>query len=244
MISKRTRAAFLLLTSLLIPLAAAALETPNGVPRPHGWIGTETDWARGLGIAFAVLDLLLLASIWRSTRRTGVSTASKQLLFIGIVVMPLAIVFFGYSFGLEASKDVKACGACHVMTAYVADLENPKSDTLAAAHFKNRFIQANHCYTCHTDYGMTGTVKAKWEGLGHTVRYTFKAYELPLKIAHPYPNWRCLNCHGASQKFLDPAKHPVEDRADLLSGKTSCIDCHGPVHPREPKKAEPKRASR
>lgn len=236
MIWRRARAALLFLSCLLAPLAAAAAE-PNGVPRPRGWMGTETDWARGLGIAFAVLDLILLLSLWRSSRRAGITPGSKQLLPIAIVVLPLAIVFFGYSFGLEASKDVRACGACHVMTPYVADLQNAKSDTLAATHFKNRFIQANHCYTCHTDYGMYGTVKAKWEGLGHTVRYTFKAYELPLKIAHPYPNWRCLNCHGASQKFLDPAKHPLEDRADLLSGKTSCIDCHGPAHPREQKRA-------
>jgi nitrate/TMAO reductase-like tetraheme cytochrome c subunit len=221
----------------LTPLALAAIETPNGVPRPKGWIGTETDWARGLGIAFAALDLLLLLSVWRSTRRSGVNSGSKQLLFIGIVVLPLAIVFFGYSFGLEASKDVQACGACHVMTPYVDDLHNPKSDTLAAVHFKNRYIQTNHCYTCHTDYGMSGTVKAKWEGLGHTVRYTTRNYELPLKIAHPYPNWRCLNCHATSQKFLDPAKHPLEDREALLSGKTSCIDCHGPAHPRPEKKA-------
>lgn len=222
---------------LLLPITLSAVEAHNGVPRPKGWMGTETDWARGLGIAFSLGDLLLLVSILRGSRRNGITTASKQLLLIGLVVLPLAIVFFGYSFGLEASKDVEACGACHVMTPYVADLRNAKSDTLAATHFKNRFIQTNHCYTCHTDYGMFGTVNAKWEGLGHTVRYTFKAYELPLKIAHPYPNWRCLNCHGASQRFLDPAKHPLEDRPDLLSGKTSCLDCHGPAHPRPEKRA-------
>ena len=73
------------------------------------------------------------------------------------------------------------------MTPYVNDLHDPKSDTLAAVHFKNRFIQENHCYTCHTDYGMFGTVKAKWEGLGHTVRYTTGATSCRSRSRTPTP---------------------------------------------------------
>ena len=217
--------------------AALAVDGSVVVPRPHGWIGTELDWSRALGIAFALLDLILILSLWRSIRTSGLTPGTKQTLFFAVAVLPLAIVFFGYSYGLEASKSVEACGSCHTMTPYVNDLRDPKSENLAAVHFKNRYIQENHCYTCHTDYGMFGTVKAKWEGLGHTVRYTTGAYTLPLKIAHPYPNWRCLNCHGASQKFLDPEKHPKEDLADMFSGKTSCLDCHGPPHPRPEEKA-------
>jgi cytochrome c nitrite reductase small subunit len=221
--------------ALTIP-AVAAVGMEPAPPRPHGWIGTAEDWARSLGIAFAVLDLAILVSLWRRVRTSGLTSASKQLLFFAVAILPLTIVFFAYYYGLETSKSVEACGSCHTMDAHVRDLRDPKSDTLAAVHFKNRYIQENHCYTCHTDYGMFGTVKAKWEGLGHTVRYTTGAYTLPLKIAHPYPNWRCLNCHGTSQKFLDPEKHPKEDMADLLSGKTSCLECHGPPHPR-PKQA-------
>ena len=84
------------------------------------------------------------------------------------------------------------------MTPYVEDLRNPRSDTLAALHFKNRYIQENHCYTCHTDYGMFGTVRAKWAGLGHVLRYATGAYRVPIEIGHPYPSARCLDCHGES----------------------------------------------
>ncbi len=227
--TRRSASALLL---LLLPALLGTMGPEEEGPRPHGWIGTAEEWARGLGIGFSVLDLLILMAVWRSISRTGLTPASKELLFLAIAVLPLAIVFFGYSYGLEASKDVEACGSCHVMIPYLADLRDPKSDTLAATHFKNRYIQDHHCYTCHTDYGMFGTVKAKWEGLGHVVRYTSGAYELPLKIAHPYPNWRCLNCHATSQKFVTPDKHPKEDVPALLSGKTPCLDCHGPAHPR------------
>jgi cytochrome c nitrite reductase small subunit len=227
---------------VLLAATRAAAAGAVGVPRPRGWIGTAEDWAHGLGIAFAVLDLLLLFSIARSVRRSGLTTANKQMLFVAVAVVPLALVFFGYTYGMQASERVEACGACHVMEPWVKDLRDPGSTTLAAMHFKNRYIQENHCYTCHSDYGMFGTVKAKWEGFGHVVRYATGAYEPPIKIAHPYPNWRCLNCHGTSQKFLDPAKHPKEDLGDLLSGKTSCIDCHGPAHP--PQQKSQKRAAR
>lgn len=221
--------------ALFVPAVPAATGGEAAVPRPHGWIGTAEDWARGLGIAFAVLDLAILLSLWTRVRTSGLTPAS--LFFFGVAILPLAIVFFAYYYGLETSKSVQACGSCHTMIPYVRDLRDPKSETLAAVHYKNRYIQQNHCYTCHTDYGMFGTVKAKWEGLGHTVRYATDAYSLPLQIAHPYPNWRCLNCHGASQKFLAPEKHPKEDMADLVSGKTSCLDCHGPPHPRPDQEA-------
>ena len=56
------------------------------------------------------------------------------------------------------------------MTAFVTDLENVESDTLAAKHFKNRYIQERQCYTCHSDYGFAGTLRAKLDGLGHVWR--------------------------------------------------------------------------
>jgi nitrate/TMAO reductase-like tetraheme cytochrome c subunit len=220
-----------------ISAAFTLAATAPVIPRPHGWIGTTDEWARGLGIGFAVLDLLLLGLAWRSLRRSGPNALSKELLFGALAVAPILVVFFAYSFGLEASKKVESCGACHVMAPWVADLRDPKSDTLAAVHFKNRYIQENHCYTCHSDYGMFGTVRAKWEGLGHVTRNTTGRYDRPIHIAHPYSNLRCLNCHGASQKFLDPGKHPKEDLADMISGKTSCLDCHGPAHPKPEQKA-------
>lgn len=223
---RRTVAALLFCGASATMLAAGrAVDT---IPRPHGWIGTTEGWAQGLGIAFAVLDLLVLLYAWRTLRRTGESPASKQLLFGAIAVLPLGVVFFAYYHGLEASKSVEACGACHVMTPFVADLRNPKSDTLAATHYKNRYIQENHCYTCHSDYGMFGTVSAKLAGLGHVYYNLTDTYPRPIKIRQPYSNLRCLSCHGGAQNFL--AKHETEEIPKLMAGKDSCLDCHGPAH--------------
>jgi nitrate/TMAO reductase-like tetraheme cytochrome c subunit len=221
------------LAGLLLFAAGALFADPRefGVPPPRGWIGTTSQWVQGVGILFAVFNLVLLVVIWRILSTRGITAISKALLFGAIFVVPLVVVFLATAHGMEKSMTVEACGGCHVMEKHVADLKNPKSETLAALHYKNRFIQANHCYTCHSDYGMAGTFKAKIDGLGHTVRNATGSYELPLKIAHPFSNLRCLSCHGGAQRFLE--KHDKDTIPDLLADKTSCLECHGPPHPRE-----------
>jgi cytochrome c nitrite reductase small subunit len=203
----------------------------EGIPLPHGWIGTTSDWVRGLGIAFAILNLVLLAFAWRSLRPDALTPTARGWLFVSVALVPMMIAFLAFAHGLEDSATVRSCASCHTMTPFVEDLRNVKSDTLAALHFKNRYIQHNQCYTCHSDYGLTGTMTAKLEGLGHLWRYTTGRYTLPIKIAHPYSNVRCLSCHGESQKFLTSAGHPTEELPSLVTDKTSCLDCHGPAHP-------------
>ena len=226
------RLALLIVVTLVIaaPVAAAVSQNEDAPPRPAGWLGTTSDWAQGLGIVFVVANLLLLGLAWRGLRRGDVTPTTKETLFVCVVLLPLAVMFFGNYYGLEASRSVSACNACHVMNGHVQDLRNVRGESLAAVHYKNRYIQEDHCYTCHSDYGMTGTIKAKLDGLGHVWHYTTGRYTLPLKIASPYPNSRCLNCHAGSQKFLDSAGHPKEVIPELLAGGVGCLDCHAPAH--------------
>jgi len=215
---------------------AAWAQVPGGVPLPQGWIGTTSDWVRGFGIVFALLNLVLLFFAWRSLRR-GITPTARGWLFVAVGLVPVMVAFLSFAHGLEESTTVSACGSCHVMTPFVQDLQNVKSDTLAATHFKNRYIPESQCYTCHSDYGLSGTIKAKFEGLGHVWRYSTGAYDLPIKISQPYPNVRCLGCHGASQKFLNASGHPKEDMRSLVDGTVPCISCHGPAHPEQKKAA-------
>jgi hypothetical protein len=59
---------------------------------------------------------------------------------------------------------------------------------------------------------------------------------MPITIAQPYPNVRCLGCHGASQKFRNSPGHPKEEVPNMMAGTTSCLICHAPAHP-APKQA-------
>jgi cytochrome c nitrite reductase small subunit len=216
------------LVALLAPVAAWAAE--DAVPLPHGWIGTTSEWVRGFGIAFALLNLALLAFAWKSLRSGGVTPTARGWLFVAVGLVPLMVAFMSFAHGLEGSTTLSACGSCHVMTPFVQDLQNVKSDSLAAKHFKNRYIRESQCYTCHSDYGIAGTIKAKFEGLGHVWRYTTGAYTVPIKINAPYPNVRCLGCHAGSQKFVNASGHPTEDMRSLMDGTVPCIACHGPAH--------------
>lgn len=207
------------------------------MPLPRGWIGNTSEWVRGFGIVFALLNLALLIFAWRSLRSGYMTSTARGWLFVAVGLVPLMVTFLSFAHGLEESTTVSACGSCHVMTPFVQDLQDVKSDTLAAKHFKNRYIRESQCYTCHSDYGLAGTIKAKFEGLGHVWRYSTGAYDLPIKINQPYANVRCLGCHGASQKFLTAAGHPKEEMHNLVDGTVPCLACHGPAHPEQQKGA-------
>ena len=72
---------------------------------------------------------------------------------------------------------------------------------------------------------------SKLAGLGHTWRNATGRYDFPLKTRVPYSNTRCLSCHGGAENFL--SKHEKDSLPNLMSGKDSCLDCHGPAHPPE-----------
>lgn len=219
-----------LLATLVTPSAAFAVATVRAIPRPRGWIGTAEQWTQALGIALAVLNIVVLVIAWRRLRGGGSLQGAMGTLFFGLAILPLVVIFFGYSQGMAGMETVRACGGCHVMAGHVADLRDPTSESLAAVHFKNRYIQENQCYTCHSDYGLLGTFDAKMDGVRHVVHFLTGTYTLPLKIAHSYSNARCLECHGESQKFLTSSGHPAETHAQVLSGEVSCLTCHAPAH--------------
>lgn len=216
--------------------ASGDAATLLSAPLPHGWIGTTSQWIEGFGIGLVILNVVLLLFVWFRMRRNESLSRMWGWMLVAVGLVPIMVGFMTFAHGLESSATVSACGSCHVMTPFVRDLQDVKSETLAATHFKNRFILTNQCYSCHSDYGLGGTITAKLAGLGHVWRYTTGRYTVPIKIASPYPNTRCLGCHGESQRFLNsPSKKEI--LPDLMAGKVSCIDCHGPVHPEQKKEA-------
>ena len=175
-----------------------------------------------LGIADVVYSLV------RYRGRT-VGAASWGVLALGVGILPVVSSGVGTVLVFERAERVEFCQSCHLtMKAYVTDMKNPKSESLAALHYKNRYIPDNQCYICHTSYGIFGTVQAKKEGMHDVWVYYTRTFKLPIKIRHPYPNTDCLKCHAESVKWLS-----VHDdfKAGLFSGETSCLQCHGAANP-------------
>src|SRR5262249_41046611 len=130
-----------------------------------------------LGIGGILLCLRLLRlkpSDQTSTRiiKLGVATLPavafyKLLAFGGLIVAPAGAAVLANYHVFEGTKKVEGCANCHIMHPMVNDMRDPASDTLAARHFRNRYIAEDQCYHCHTDYGLSGTLAAKMEGFRH-----------------------------------------------------------------------------
>ena len=69
---------------ILLSSVAAEAQVPGGVPLPHGWIGTTSEWMRGLGIAFVILNLVLLAFAWRCLRPGSLTPTARGWLFVAV----------------------------------------------------------------------------------------------------------------------------------------------------------------
>ena len=184
--------------------------------------------ARFLAVVIIVGIGVVLYSLMRYRGRTA-NAMSWGFLALGVGILPALSSGVGTVLVFERAERVQFCESCHLtMKVFVTDMKNPKSESLAAVHFKNRYIPDNQCYVCHTSYGLFGTVEAKKEGMHDVWSYYTRTFKLPVKLRHPYPNHDCLKCHAESEKWL--AVHG-DFKADVFDGKTSCMDCHAANNP-------------
>jgi hypothetical protein len=116
------------------------------------------------------------------------------------------------------------------MLPMVNDMRDPGSATLAALHYKNKWIAENQCYHCHSDYGLGGDLEAKMTGFRHLARYTTRTYHEPIAARVKFNNNNCLHCHDGTPKWVAVPMH-IESRNDLVANRVRCLDCHGDAHP-------------
>ena len=151
------------------------------------------------------------------------------LLIVGVGLIPAASSALGTVLVLERSEKVQFCESCHLtMQRYVDDLRDPKSHSLAAVHFQNRYIPDDQCYECHTSYGIFGTVEAKKAGIVDVYRYYTRTFKIPVKLRHPYPNNDCLKCHAEAARWL--VQHG-DFKEQIFSGELPCMSCHAGKNP-------------
>ena len=159
---------------------------------------------------------------------------SKWILLISFLILsPLAYII-NFTVALERTKPVSFCNSCHVMNGYVEDLKNPDSEHIASLHYQNRWIADHQCYTCHTDYGIQGTIKAKMDGMRHIWAYYIAGYKKPVKYRGTYNNQMCLHCHEPVSYYQEVPEHQ-ENREAIESSKMSCfgLQCHVRPHPKD-----------
>jgi cytochrome c-type protein NapC len=175
--------------------------------------------------------LLILVVVMRPSITT--SREGKILAFVALLIVPIVALGVGASEHIERSEQTQFCLSCHIMEPYGKSLYVDDSAYIPAAHFQNHRVPADTaCYTCHTDYAMFGTLRAKLEGLHHVYVYWFGTPMDPIRLYHPYNNRECLHCHSGARSFEESATHTAMMR-DLKSNKISCTTsgCHDTFHP-------------
>lgn len=191
---------------------------------------TVAELMRGLGLAAALAAIVALVLVEFVYRPRLQRATYHWLLLIALFVLP-SIALLGTTTTLfEETKTVASCASCHVMQPFVSDMVNPASETLAARHYRNKWIPNQQCYTCHMTYGVHGTLEAKKAGLRHWALYVTHKWKEPIQHRGTYPNANCLFCHGGTPTFATVDMHKASF-TELVVDQMACTDCHGQAHP-------------
>jgi cytochrome c-type protein NapC len=188
-------------------------------------------------VALFAAAVSILIGVWYMVRRPHLHRTTKSLLLLGLGVFPAIVSLTGNISSFEYTLSRPFCGSCHVMSPYLRDAEDPKSQSLAAIHSRNHRFGEDSCYTCHADYQMFGAVTTKMNGMRHLYKYVTEYASTgpdgeggpPIHLYKPFQSATCRQCHSMT------AKKYVEDHGDtiaaLQNGDVACIDCHSEIHP-------------
>jgi cytochrome c-type protein NapC len=166
-----------------------------------------------------------------------ITLGGKIMAFLVLFALPVLCMGMGLTAEMERSTSTQFCLSCHIMEPYGQSLRVDDPGHLAAAHFQNHRVPAGEaCYTCHTNYAMFGSIKAKLGGLRHLYIYYLGKPPKPedIKLYEPYNNRECLHCHLGARSFEEGAVHTADPSLlpDIKANKVSCISsgCHDVVH--------------
>ncbi len=173
-------------------------------------------------------------------RRPKLTHATKIWLLLGLGVFPIGVAAAGNVEGFETTEKREFCGSCHVMALHSADSDDPRSNSLAARHARNKLFGSENCYVCHANYGMFGTVLTKMGGMRHVWLYytqyrndTMDEAKQTIHLVEPYPNDNCMQCHSTSNELWLKVKDHRSALEDVRADRVSCASagCHGLAHP-------------
>jgi cytochrome c-type protein NapC len=138
--------------------------------------------------ALLVIAALLIDTIVVKPAITS-SVTGKMLAFIAFCILPVLCGSMAASTHIERSKQTKFCISCRIMEPYGKSLYVDEPSYIPASHFQNHRVPPDAaCYTCHTDYGLYGGLRAKLGGVRHIFIQYFGTPPQPqdIKLYVPY----------------------------------------------------------
>jgi cytochrome c-type protein NapC len=161
--------------------------------------------------------------------------AGKVLAFLALFIFPIMVATMGTAEHMERSKQTSFCLSCHIMEPYGRSLHVDDATYLPAAHFQNSRVPRDEaCYTCHTDYVLYGSVRAKIRGMHHVWVQYVTGPKPPVHLYTLYNNRECLHCHEGARSFEQGATHNADPEImqQIRDNKMSCLSsgCHDTIH--------------
>ena len=191
-------------------------------------------WMSVAGVVFGLAAAGLLVFTLTRPPAWLATAAARWTLLVGLFLLPSVTMLLANVVGFQKVKD--SCYECHTMDPWTKDLHDPNSQTLAAKHYKNRWINEHACYTCHTGYGLAGNIKAKISGLNHVMHQHVTGVPEFIKMHEKFPVKTCLHCHAQGDSYLKIEQHTAEEfKSKIESGEMSCLECHASPHPKQKK---------
>ena len=186
------------------------------------------------GSAVLILALLLVA---RSFKGVVDTKGRKIFLLFAMTLLPGLWLLAVMNHDIHQMNSVEFCVQCHSMDGYYESLHSKDEDSLVAIHYlNNRVPKEQACYQCHADHTpVTGLIKTKMNGLVEAYIEYLGHPEMPIKAKKEFKNDNCLHCHEHAKNFSEAHE---DDLKDLLSGKTTCFECHDVAHVLPAKKEE------
>ncbi len=216
----------------------------QSLEKPYQVVSDPLQWAETISLVLAISALILIiVTVLLERMHIHIPYANLHR-FIYLFILPIFIFAFGSFATFEGSTKVEFCGSCHsAMGIYVDDMKDKDSNTLAAIHYQNRYLQHGQCYQCHAGYRVVDIGTAKGKGLLHLYYWITNSptgsgeKQIRLYDEGGYPNSLCLRCHSGSKAFLEAGEGVHKKAADYLiedpdteTSKMSCLKCHGPAH--------------
>ena len=185
-------------------------------------------------LTLLIITIVLIGIVSAAPAITA-SRAGKILAFLALFVFPIMVGTFGAAEHMERSKQTSFCLSCHIMEPYGRSLHVDDSTYLPAAHFQNSRVPRDEaCYTCHTDYVLYGSIRAKIRGMHHVWVQYVTGPKLPLHLYTAYNNRECLHCHEGARSFEQGATHNADPEImqQIRDNKMSCLSsgCHDTIH--------------
>ena len=189
-------------------------------------------------IVVVIAAVAILMALFVGLRSKFTQTKEgKMMAFVGLLILPTICVGLGFEEQMTRAESTNFCLSCHVMNDFGHSLYVDDKSYIPAVHYQNNFVPRDHaCYTCHTNYAMFGTVKAKWGGMHHLLVQYLGTIPKPedIKPYEPYNNRECLHCHLGSRRFEENDGHLKTPTllADIKANRLTCTSskCHDTVH--------------